>query len=377
MELGDIVMNCVIDCRENEGACNKFLTLNFDGGYIMQRAIDAALEADMSRPVYVLTNSDHIARLCGKIYPEEVRVIGDIGEVSCPKLIISGRAPFIKAKRLNSILNDRDGGNMCSAVKPDGAASVADLFEKKESPEVCGSVFALVEAEDKTDYRKVYLSAMESLVLNTKNDFELALALLLKENKSAVRKQGILNRIEKKLEPAETAAGENTIGLIGHSQLDNWQERNIGGYKVLNYGISGISSFEYYNYILKDERLKLTSDIYLVMHGINDVAGKRTAEEIYESIVRTFDYVRSRRPSARIFFICCAHVNGRLDRSNLRIDELNDYMLEHLPPDIVPIRLDEMDDEFGNLDISYTTDGLHFSEKGYEKLKEIVEEKIK
>lgn len=370
-------MNCVIDCRENEGACNKFLTLNFDGGYIMQRAIDAALEADMSRPVYVLTDSDHIARLCGKIYPKEVRVIGDIGEVGCPKLIISGRAPFIKAKRLNSILNGRDGGNMCSAVKPDGAASVADLFEKKESPEVCGSVFALVEAEDKTDYRKVYLSATESLVLNTKNDFELALALLQKANRAELHKKAVSSRIEEKAELLERGTGENTIGLIGHSQPDNWDENNIGGYKVLNYGIRGISSFEYYDLILKTERLKLTSDIFLVMHGTNDIVYEYTLREISESIMRTFEYIRSQRPNARIFFICCAHVNGRLDRSNLRIDELNDYMLEHLPPDIVPIRVDEMDDEFGNLDISYTTDGLHFSEKGYEKLKEIVEEKIK
>lgn len=371
-------MNCVIDCRENESSCDKLLTLNLGGRYVMQRAIDAALEADVSRPVYVLTNSPFIAHLCGKIYSQEVRVTENIDGIGCPRLIILGRAPFIKAESLNGALQLRNGScNVYSAVRRSDVPSITDFLSEKKTCESCGSVFALVERSDSSDHKKAYISDTEALLLNTRNDFELAVTLTRNENKSESAGKAVLGRIEEKAELFESPTGENTVGLIGHSQLDNWEERNIGGYNVLNYGIRGISSFEYYDFILREERLKLTSDIYLVMHGANDIVYDHTLEEMLKSIMRSFEYIAGKRPSAQIFFICCAHVNGRLDRSNLRIDEFNDYMLSHLPPDIVPIRLDEMDDEFGSLKADYTVDGLHFSEKGYEKLKEIIEKSIK
>ena len=374
--------SCIIDCRENERSYDRFLTLNLGGRYVMQRVIDAALETELFDAVYVLTVSPFIAHICGKIYPEGVRVISDIKEVPFPKLMLSGRAPFIKAETLAEILESRDGrNNICSSVKPGDAPDVSDFMGKKAPAapdEGCGKAFVLLEREEQTDYIKKYLSDTEALVINTRNDFELALVLLQKENKRENVLKTVLSRIEEKAELFRNGSEEaDTIALIGHSQLDKWDEQDICGYKVLNYGISGISSFEYYNRILKDEKLKLTSDIYLVMHGTNDRLYETTDEEVFQSIMRTVEYIRRKRPAAKIFFICCAHVNGRLDRSNLRRTELNEYISEHMPPDIPLIRLDEMDDEFGNLESSYTTDGLHFSEKGYEKLKEIIVENIK
>ena len=372
--------SCVIDCRENEKAYDRFLTLNLGGKYVMQRVIDTALESELFRRVYVLTGSALVGRLCSRLYSDKISVIGDINEVGFPKLVISGRAPFIKANTLAEILKKRDGSGICPSVKPADNPDVSDFLVRKENAaagEGCGSAFVLLERENQSEYIKFYLSDTEALVLNTRNDFELALVLLQKENKRQAAKNAVLSRIEEKSELFEGDSGEDTVGLIGHSQLDNWEETDIGGYRVLNYGIRGISSFGYYEHILKVGRLKLTSGLYLVMHGTNDIVSDYTYEEIFESIMRTFEYIRKQKPAARIFFICCAHVNGRLDRSNIRIDEFNGYMLKHLPPDIVPVSLDEMNDEFGNLESGYTTDGLHFSEKGYEKLKEIVLENIK
>ena len=373
--------SCVIDCRENDSSYDRFLTLNLGGKYVMQRVIDTVLGSNLFDRVYVLTNSAYVSHLCGMIYPENVSVADDINDVAYPKLVVSGRAPFIKAETLADILKNRDGRqNMRSSVKRSAAPDVSDLLDKKESEasdEGCTGVFVLLEGETPADCKKICLSDTESLVLNTRNDFELALVLLQKENKMGSVEKAILDRIEEKEEMFRSGAGEGTIGLIGHSQFDNWKEQDICGYKVLNYGIRGISSFAYYDHILKDEKLKLTSDIYLVMHGTNDIVSDRTDGEIFESIMRTFEYIRRQKPSAQIFFICCAHVNGRLDRSNLRIDEFNAYMLSRLPSDIAPVELDEMDDEFGNLESGYTVDGLHFSEKGYEKLKEIVAKNIK
>ena len=167
-----------------------------------------------------------------------------------------------------------------------------------------------------------------------------------------------------------------SICLVGHSQLDQWAIDEIGGYRVRNCGISGISSFEYKEKILNLGKLNCDSDVFLVMHGTNDIVYDYTMDEIVESVKYTIGYIKNRNSAARILFLACLHVNGRLDRSNVKIDLLNSALKENLD-NIAWIDTSFMNDQYRNLDDRYTRDGLHINELGYEILQKAVEEKMK
>lgn len=206
-------------------------------------------------------------------------------------------------------------------------------------------------------------------------DFELANLMMNKRLKETKLKETILERINEKSSVFENEEIDNkTISLIGHSQIDKWNIDYLKDYKVINYGINGISSFEYDEYILSANKLKCFSDIYVVMHGTNDVITNHSNTDISNSINKTIKYIKDRNKDAKILFLSCAHVNGRLDRNNKKIDELNEYLHSNLCKDVKWIDTKFLDDEFGNLSMDYTIDGLHLSEKGYKLLENKIEE---
>ena len=69
--------------------------------------------------------------------------------------------------------------------------------------------------------------------------------------------------------------------------------------------------------------------------------------------------------------------NGRIDRSNTRIDVLNAALQKRLADSVVWIDTSFMDDENGNLRQQYTTDGLHLTNTGYQILQAEIEVKMR
>lgn len=217
----------------------------------------------------------------------------------------------------------------------------------------------------------------EAVVINTPNDFELALALKKKQESRAIVLQMIEKQIKEKEHILLDALDGRSICLIGHSQLDQWDVSELAGFKVRNCGISGISSFEYDRYILKDSHLNCNADIFLVMHGTNDIVWDYTLPEIISSIGKTVEYIRQRNAFAPIIFLACLHTNGRMDRGNGEIDKLNRTLREKLEGSVIWLDTSFMDDEYGDLRTELTPDGLHINEKGYQILKTEVENTIK
>lgn len=233
----------------------------------------------------------------------------------------------------------------------------------------------IVDGTDKVSYFD--LSQEESLVINTVNDFELALVLMKKKLGRTLLTESILNRIEEKRNIITGCVSEDTVCLVGHSQLDNWDCTEIAGEKVRNCGIRGISSVEYNQYILDKKLLNCNSNTYIVMHGTNDIVHPYSDESIINSISRTFDYIIQRNPEARIYFLTISNTNGRLDRSNKRIDKLNKQIITAFSRQVHIIDTKPLSDDFGDLRSEYTLDGLHFSDEGYKRLMTIVEDAIK
>lgn len=198
---------------------------------------------------------------------------------------------------------------------------------------------------------------------------------ILKKKQANRRKtlQEIDRIIKNKEQLLSGSISEKNVCLIGHSQLDQWNITDLAGYKVRNCGVSGITSFEYYDKILRRGLLKCDSDCYIVMHGTNDIVWDYSIYEIVESIKRTIEYIKNYNNKAHIFFVSCIHVNDRLDRNNARIDCLNSELKDELKEDVIWIDTSFLNNSNGELDKLYTNDGLHLSEAGYELFRERIE----
>lgn len=207
-------------------------------------------------------------------------------------------------------------------------------------------------------------------------DFEQAISIQNKKNKKNILQLDILNRINQK---QKIMNNNSPISLIGHSIIDNWNIQNINGISVNNLGISGINTEEYYNLILNNEPfISLGNDIIL-MSGTNDiVVNGWTQNYTLHWINRTLEQIKKINSRANIFLIEIPPVRGRIDRSNITIMELNKYLKCNLDRKVCFINLSsDFYDEFGDLPNDFTTDGLHFTEKAYFHLEQVISGYIK
>ena len=66
-----------------------------------------------------------------------------------------------------------------------------------------------------------------------------------------------------------------------------------------------------------------------------------------------------------------------MDRNKEEIFNLNEYLKSNLDESIKYIEVNKyMTDDFKNLKLEYTYDGLHFNEEGYKVLEKILEKEI-
>lgn len=372
----------VVDCRLDESLENDFLTLNLWGKSVFEYPIEEAVKVNF-KTLIVLANTDFIKNTVKKLYGNTVSIQKELDYRTYKDkkvLFLSGRAPLVKAKTLQAAINKYEsvcGGGILSTVvtgrtvKLPQTLNEISLLGKPVTDEK--NVFVLFDGmSDKVQHFE--LTQMESVVINSKNDFELALILKKKELNAPLLRKQILARIEEK-KSIFADENKNGICLVGHSQIDFWNITSLKNHKVRNCGIAGISSKEYYDDILSKNLLNCTEDIYLVMHGTNDIVYETDMKEILSNIQKTVDYIMTRKKSARIYFLECISVNGRLDRSNKTINKLN-AELEKSLHNVCLIKTQALNDEYGFLKKEYTKDGLHLSEKGYEVLQNIVEEAI-
>ena len=367
------VLTVYIDCRSDKGDTNDFYTLSMWGKPCFEYVCDTVSETDIFAEKYLLTNSDKIKKLASKY---DFKVTSQLPEDKSPKMLISGKAIFLTRETLVDAVSAYVGGHFLPIVGKvtTGVDFLEPSFNKSSQVEVVPA-FLIGDGTERISYFD--LPQSEALVINSVNDFELALILMKKKLGRSLLTESILSRIQEKKDIFTQCDDENTICLVGHSQLDNWNCTEIAGKKVRNCGIRGISSVEYKQYILDRELLNCKANTYIVMHGTNDIVYPYTDEFIVDSIAQTFDYITQRNPKAKIYFLLISNTNGRLDRSNKRIDQLNKRLISAFSQQVTIIDTKPLSDMFGDLRSEYTLDGLHFSDEGYTHLKAIVEEAIK
>ena len=219
-----------------------------------------------------------------------------------------------------------------------------------------------------------FMTKEDSVDIDDKLDFEFAILLMNMKQKEKQLLKNIENRIEEKKEKfSET----KDITLIGHSILDNWNIENFGKYSVNNLGIRGISTIQYNNMILNKNMISKLGKYVFLMAGTNDIVIKNwKKEDTLLWINETLSKINKLNKDCKIFFIEVPKVISRADRNNKVIEELNTYLKKELKDKVHYISLKDLEDKFGNLNLEYTYDGLHFNDKGYSKLVEILEKEI-
>ena len=219
------------------------------------------------------------------------------------------------------------------------------------------------------------MNKTDSVDIDDKLDFELAIAIATQKKKKIILLQAIKDRIATKILTMDTV---KPITLIGHSIFDNWPVTTLCDLPVNNLGIAGISSKEYIELILDKDLLTSIGEQVFLFAGTNDIVIENWKKEDTLDWIKTIvNKIISINPQAKIALIEVPKVRGRIDRSNRVISELNMYLKQELPSELDWIELGEgFNDDFGNLNDEFTFDGLNFTEQAYQELTTVLEKQI-
>lgn len=193
--------------------------------------------------------------------------------------------------------------------------------------------------------------------------------------------QDILNRyLAKRTEFEKTA----DITLIGHSLFDMWGDLpdgtpSLAGKSVANLGVSGVSTRQYLDVVVKPGYIQHLGQAVFLFLGVNDIVKEPDYSPMQvmswlEEILRRLQKVA---PNSRYFLLEATPVNNIPTVDNPEIHQLNVYLQEHCPAGLtfVPTQSFFMNKE-GKLDLELCTDGLHFNPRGYERLTQILLERL-
>ncbi len=190
--------------------------------------------------------------------------------------------------------------------------------------------------------------------------------------------QDIFNRYQTKQIEFEKRAN---VTLMGHSLFDMWEgfekTLTLKGQSVANLGLSGTSTRQYLDVIAKPQHIQHLGKTVFIFLGVNDIVKEPdySPQQVLDWISQI---IQETQPLAefntRYFLLEVTPVNRIKTVTNAEIQAMNAYFNAHCPaPLVFSPTYDKFLDNEGNLDRSLTVDGLHYNEKGYAILREILE----
>lgn len=214
-----------------------------------------------------------------------------------------------------------------------------------------------------------------SIDIDDRKDFEYFYFIMQQRQQEKLQLERIRIRILSKKDLFEQSA---EMTLVGHSILDQWPIQYLNRKSVCNLSFSGISTKEYLAEIVDKGLIKTLGSDVVVMLGTNDLTRYgETNESICLALQNLINQLKAIRADISIYFLEITPVAFRAERSNDKILALN-QLLKTTLTDVIWVDLYQaFCDCYGKLAMEFTTDGLHFNAKGYEKLTAILEQEIK
>lgn len=166
------------------------------------------------------------------------------------------------------------------------------------------------------------------------------------------------------------------ISLIGHSLFDMWSDLpTYSGFlknkTMANLGISGISTYQYLEILVRKERLKYLGKTVFIFLGVNDIVKEidYSPKQLMDWLIEIFQYLQIISPTSDYYLLGVTPLTDPHSISNTQIRTLNHYLKENCPIGVHFIETyNTFADEKQNLHSALHTDGLHFSEQGYQVL---------
>lgn len=184
--------------------------------------------------------------------------------------------------------------------------------------------------------------------------------------------------VTKKEEVVEKVVDNNYL-FLGDSITEQYDLKEYyEDYPVVNSGVSG----DFTSSIVENMKKRVydynPSKVFLLI-GINDLRNGKDASEIVSNTKEIIELIKENRPYSEIYLESIYPINKTdddkisdsvrdIEFDNEKIIEVND-LLKDLAKDEKITYVDlynKLIDDDGNLNISYTKDGLHISSEGYE-----------
>lgn len=184
--------------------------------------------------------------------------------------------------------------------------------------------------------------------------------------------------VTKKEEVVEKVVDNNYL-FLGDSITEQYDLKEYyEDYPVVNSGVSG----DFTSSIVEDMKKRVydynPSKVFLLI-GINDLRKGKDVSEIVSNTKKIIELIKENRPYSEIYLESIYPINKTdddkisdsvkdIEFDNEKIIEVND-LLKDLAKDEKITYVDlynKLIDDDGNLNISYTKDGLHISSEGYE-----------
>ncbi len=183
---------------------------------------------------------------------------------------------------------------------------------------------------------------------------------------------------------------DDNIVFLGDSITEYYDLTKFYGedLPLVNSGINGNKTKDIINNMKERVYDYNPSKIFLLI-GTNDFIEQKTTDQISKNIKEIIELIQKNRPYAEIYLESIYPINDTdnkkinhkmvNNRTNKKISKINTELEEYAKEnDITYIDIyDKLIDEDGNLDLDYTNEGLHLSEKGYEVVTEELEKYIK
>ncbi|MEG9490780.1 GDSL-type esterase/lipase family protein [Mannheimia indoligenes] len=190
--------------------------------------------------------------------------------------------------------------------------------------------------------------------------------------------QDIFNRYQTKEAEFNKSAD---ISLIGHSLFDMWGDMengtpNLAGQSVANLGLSGTSTRQYLDVIIKPNRIKYVGKNVFIFLGVNDIVKEPdySPKQVLDWIKEIVAGLKAISPDSRYFLLEATPVNNIATTDNPPIQEMNAYFEANCPADLTYVKTwTHFENEEGKLDLNLCHDGLHFTQAGYDRLEAILE----
>lgn len=183
----------------------------------------------------------------------------------------------------------------------------------------------------------------------------------------------------------ETSPTDNFV-FLGDSITDFYPlEELYDGLPVVNSGISGYTTDDILNNLDNMVSIYNPTKVFILI-GTNDIEREKSSDEIVNNIQEIVDRILKKRSNVKIYIESIYPINNTENqkishgmvgrRNNTTIQEINRKIKKYCKEnDYVYIDMySKLVDKDGNLDLKYTTEGLHISDLGYLKITKVLYE---